>query len=209
MPATESPDFIDPYVDPVTGILKNLVGASTQAELDTIEGDLVPVRALRLDVDQPAPTGDLTELRAIHKYLFSPVYGWAGELRTVDIRKNTEGAGYFVPVSMIERAAGFVTQELREENYLRGMNRETFIARLAHHYDQLNYIHPFREGNGRAQRLFWNRVARDAGWQLSWLGVTGEINNEASRAASEDRDLRPLLTMFERVVSVGHSNRVM
>lgn len=201
MPATESPDFVDPYVDPTTGILKNLVGATTQVELDTIEGDLIPVRVLRLEADPPAVTGDLVELCAIHRYLFSPVYGWAGELRTVDIRKNAEGAGFFVPVSMIERAAGFVAQELREDNYLCGFERATFIARLAHHYDQLNYIHPFREGNGRTQRLFWDRVARDAGWKLSWLDVTGEINDAASRAAAEDRDLRPLIAMLEQVVS--------
>ncbi|PDQ36574.1 MAG: hypothetical protein B5766_00070 [Candidatus Lumbricidophila eiseniae] len=166
-----------------------------------IEGDLVPVRALRLEADPPAPTRDLVELCAIHRYLFSPVYGWAGELRTVDIRKNTERAGYFVPVSMIERAADFVAQELREDDYLRGMDRRTFIARFAHHYDQLNYVHPFREGNGRAQRLFWDRVACDAGWQLSWLEVTGEIDDAACRAAAEERDLEPLITMLDQVVS--------
>ncbi len=156
---------------------------------------------MRLDAAQPAPTRDLIELCAIHRYLFSHVYSWAGELRTVDIRKNTEGAGYFVPASMIERAAGFVAEELREDDYLRGMDRETFIARLAYHYDQLNYIHPFREGNGRAQRWFWDRVARDAGWQLSWLEVTGEVNDEASRAAMELSDLQPMITIFDQVVS--------
>lgn len=180
MLATESSDFVDPYLDPATGILKNLVGATTQTELDAIEGDLVPVRALGLDVSSPPPTRDLTELRAIHRHLFSPVYEWAGELRMVDIRKNIQGAGYFVPAALIERAAGVVAQELREDDFLRGLDRETFIARLAHYYDQLNFIHPFREGNGRAQRLFWDRVARDAGWKLSWLGVTGEVNDEAS-----------------------------
>lgn len=188
-------------MDPATGILKNLVGATTQARLDKIEGDLVPVRALRLETDPPEPTRDLTELRAIHRFLFSPMYGWAGELRTVDIRKNAEGAGFFVPVSMIERAVGFVANELHEDNYLRGMNRETFVARLAYHYDQLNYIHPFREGNGRMQRWYWGRIALDAGWQLSWLEVTGEINDAASRAAAEDRDLGPLTAMLEQVVS--------
>jgi len=201
VPATESSDFVDPYLDPAAGILRNLVGATTQTELENIEGDLVPVRALRLDVNSPPPTRDLTELRAIHRHLFSPVYEWAGKLRMVDIRKNIKGAGYFVPAALIERAAGVVAQELREDDFLRGLDRETFIARLAYYYDQLNFIHPFREGNGRAQRLFWDRVARDAGWKLSWLGVTGEVNDEASRAAAEDRDLRPLIAMLEKVVS--------
>lgn len=126
-------------------------------------------------------------MRAIHRFLFSPIYGWAGELRTVDIRKNVEGAGYFVPVSMIDRAAGFAADELREDDYLRSMDRATFIVRLTHHYDQFNYIHPFREGNGRTQRWMWDRIARDAGWRLSWLGVTGAVNDAASRIAADDQ----------------------
>nr|WP_300339243.1 Fic family protein [Actinomyces sp.] len=91
--------------------------------------------------------------------------------------------------------------ELREGNGLRGMSREQFIDRLAYHYDELNYVHPFREGNGRTQRVFWNRVARDAGWQLDWREVHGETNDQASRAASEQRDFGPLCEMFDQIVS--------
>ncbi|WP_051191852.1 hypothetical protein [Microbacterium luticocti] len=94
-------EVVDPYVDPATGILKNLVGARTQAELDAIEADLVPIREVRLRARLPKPTRDLTELRAIHRTLFEAIYGWAGELRTVDIRKNIEGGEYFVPVSPV------------------------------------------------------------------------------------------------------------
>lgn len=140
------------------------------------------------------------ELRAIHRYLFQDVYAWAGDLRTVDIRKNVEGSEYFVPVSLIERAATFTATELAEDSHLRGMKRSTFIARLSHHYDQLNYIHPFREGNGRSQRVFWDRVARDAGWRLTWLAVTDEVNDNASRIASETQDLEPLIEMFNSIV---------
>ena len=45
----------------------------------------------------PPATGDLDELRAIHRELFSDVYDWAGEVRTVDMRKNVEGAEFFLP----------------------------------------------------------------------------------------------------------------
>lgn len=60
------------------------------------------------------------------------------------------------------------------------------LGRLAQRYDQLNYVHPFREGNGRAQRTFWDRIARDAGWYLDWIGVTGDVNDHASRVGSEN-----------------------
>ncbi len=145
VPGTGLTDFVDPYLDPATGILHNLVGARTRAVLDQAEADLVQARLLDLPAAKVPPTGDLTELR--------------------------------------------------------GMDRATFIQRLAHHYDQLNYIHPFREGNGRAQRAFWDRVAGDAGWRLNWVGVTGEVNDAACRAAAEQRDLTSLIEMFERIVT--------
>lgn len=194
-------EFVDPYLDPATGQLRNQVGAFTRADLDTAEGALTFTRAVEL-VDTPVPaTGDLAEFRAIHRHLFQDVYDWAGELRTVDMRKNVNGAEFFLPVSMIDRAASFAADELRQDGMLRSMNRNRFIDRLAHHYDQWNYIHPFREGNGRTQRLFWNRIAADAGWNLDWRTVHGAVNNEASRAAGEQRDFGPLRAMLDRIVT--------
>ncbi|MES9097780.1 Fic family protein [Cutibacterium acnes] len=146
-----STEFVDPYLDPETGLLRNKVGAQTKVALDEAEGDLSFARLVQL-MDHPVkPTGDLDELRADHE--------------------------------------------------LRGMSREQFIDRLAYHYDQFNYVHPFREGNGRTQRVFWNRVARDAGWQLDWREVHGATNDQASRAASEQQDFGPLREMFDQIVS--------
>ncbi|HQD23188.1 MAG TPA: Fic family protein, partial [Arachnia sp.] len=65
------------------------------------------------------------------------------------------------------------------------------------------YVHPFREGNGRTQRVFWNRVARDAGWQLDWRGVHGSTNDQACRAASVERDFAPLREMLGAIVTTG------
>ncbi|GAB2448531.1 Fic family protein [Nocardioides hungaricus] len=193
-------DFVDPYIDLATGILRNLVRARTQDELDQIEADLVEARTVDLPRQRIKKTADLTELRAIHRYLFADVYDWAGQLRTVDIRKNVEGSEYFVPVSLIDRAATFTATELAADDLLRNMSRNQFVARLAHHYDQLNYTHPFREGNGRTQRAFWDRIANDAGWRLTWRAVTGEVNDHASRVASETQDLGPLIAMFDEIV---------
>lgn len=196
-----STEFVDPYLDPETGLLRNKVDAQTKIALDKAEGDLSFTRLVQL-MDHPAkPTGNLDELRAIHRHLFQDVYDWAGEVRTVDIRKNVAGAQFFLPMSMIDRAAGYAEVELRADNDLRGMSRDQFIDRLAYHYDQLNYVHPFREGNGRTQRVFWNRVARDAGWQLDWRTVHGSTNDQASRTASDQQDFGPLCAMFDQIVS--------
>ncbi|WP_454138835.1 Fic/DOC family protein [Microbacterium paulum] len=196
-----SPEFVDPYLDPETGLLRNKLGARTKVALDEAEGDLSFARMMQLMDRPPKATGDLDELRAIHRHLFQDVYEWAGELRTVDIKKNVEGAEHFLPVSMIDRAAGFAAAELREDSNLHGMDRARFIERLSYHYDAFNYVHPFREGNGRTQRVFWNRIARDAGWQLDWRQVHGSTNDAACRAASERRDFGPLRSMFDQIVT--------
>jgi cell filamentation protein len=190
----------DPYLDPSTGVLHNLVGARTPDALAEAEADLVVARAAQLAFRPVAPTCDLAEFRAIHRHLFQDLYAWAGEVRKVDIRKNLAGAQPFLPASVISRAADFAADELRRDKMLRGLRRSELIDRLSHHYDQWNHIHPFREGNGRTQRLFWSRVAADAGWELNWLEVTGAANDDACRIASERGDLTPLNRMFARIV---------
>ena len=122
-----------------------------------------------------------------------------GQIRTVDIRKNEEDASYFLIVGKITDAAAYVFDELKSENYLLGLQREKFIKRLAYFYDQLNYIHPFREGNGRTQRVFWSRVAHDARYEINWDQIIGNENDEASRRAAEESDLSALEAMFDRI----------
>jgi len=195
-------EFFDPYTDPQTGILRNRIGARTQAALDRAEGDLSRARLVQLADRYPVrPSGDLDELRSIHRHLFQDLYEWAGRTRTVDIRKP--GGEPFLPWSRIGTGTAYVFDELRRENHLRGLSRPKFVERLAHHYDVLNYAHPFREGNGRTQRVFWSRVASDAGWQLDWRLVSQERNNEASRAAMERSDLRPLREMFDSITTAS------
>lgn len=204
---TPSP-YLDPYLDPHTGILTNLIGARTATELAAAEADLVAVRTLQLWRHPPAPTRDLAELQAIHGHLFQDIYPWAGQLRTVDLRKTVPGAQPFLPVSMISRSAGFVFDQLRQDHYLQHLDRERFIKRLAHHYDQVNYLHPFREGNGRTQRFFFDRLAAAAGWRLDWTQVTGSVNDAASQAAAEDHDLATLQEMFAVIlIPVPHHRR--
>jgi cell filamentation protein len=198
---TDTSDFTDPYLDPATAVLRNLLGAQAKADLDRAEADLASMRLVQLTVHPVKASGDLGELQAIHRHLFQDVYAWAGQLRTVDIRKNVEGAEFFLPVAMIERASAFAAGELGSENMLRGLDREDFVKRLSYHYDQFNYIHPFREGNGRVQRVFWNRIAGDAGWQLDWQAVRGNVNDHACRVAAEERDFGPLHQMFDRIVA--------
>ena len=188
-------DFIDPYIDQETGILRNLIGAKTWQELQKAEADIIGISQIAL-ADIPR-TNDLTELRAIHKALFGKIYDWAGQLRTVDIKKGSEE--YFLSFAEFDTGTTFVFGELRKENYLKGLNQEKIVERLAYFYEQLNYIHPFREGNGRTQRVFWSRVVKDAGYVINWKDVIGDELDKASQIGREKGDIEPLIKMFSRI----------
>lgn len=188
--------FVDPYIDPRTGILRNLIGATTYSKLRKAEGDIVTLA--EVSIKAIPHTVDLIELRKIHKGLFNKIYDWAGELRTVDIRKGSEE--YFLDYNYIENGAKFVFEELSKENYLQGLNREDFAKRLAYFYEQLNFVHPFREGNGRTQRIFWQRIANGAGYKIDWSKVVGGELDNASLTGRVENDLEPLETMFKKIV---------
>jgi cell filamentation protein len=192
--------FVDPYFDEDIGDLRNLLGAKTSSELKSLEPQVVFANELELESIGIPRSNDLTELLLIHRQLFKGVYDWAGEIRTVDIMKNSGGAEYFLIVSKVNNAASYVFGELTKENYLQDLPKEAFVDRLAYFYDQLNYIHPFREGNGRAQRVLWNRIAKDAGYELDWTLVVGDENDEASQLAAEKMDLSGLIAMFTKIV---------
>lgn len=191
-----SPEAADPYRDPQTGILRNLVGARSQATLDRVEADLVLVRQLQLPEVGIAASRDLLELQAIHLHLFQDIYSWAGEVRTVDLRKTTGRAVPFAPWLSIRQLADNAARDLAADDWLRGLTTPDFIEKLSFHYDTFNYLHPFREGNGRAQRIFWSRVAADAGRKIDWSRVSRSMNDLACRTANEEHDLDLLVEMF-------------
>lgn len=107
---------------------------------------------------------------------------------------------------MITRSAGFVFDQLSQDRYMQHLNRDRFIERLTYHYDQVNYLHPFREGNGRTQRFF-DRLPVAAGWWLDWTQFTGAVNDAASRAAAEDHDIAALQEMFAVILTPAPHHR--
>lgn len=125
-------DFVDPYFDDSIDTLRNLLGAKSADKLKELEAQIVFANELELHEIGLFRTNDLAELQAIHKQLFGNVYDWAGQIRTVDIKKNTENSDYFLLVSKIIDAADYVFNELAKENYLQGLPTNDFIERLAY-----------------------------------------------------------------------------
>jgi cell filamentation protein len=168
----------DPYVDPVTGVLRNKLGLSTTRELETAEREITHAALILLKQSPVQPTYDLRHLCAIHRRIFGDIYDWAGRLRTVAIAKRA----WFCLPQYIESAAAEVFRALLGESLLRGLPRNVFTERLTHYLGEVNAIHPFREGNGRAQRAFFEQLSSDAGFILDWQHLDADRNTAASAA---------------------------
>ncbi|HEY4559100.1 MAG TPA: Fic family protein [Enteractinococcus sp.] len=191
----------DPYlISPDQPVLRNLIGVNTYEELSQAESDLYHARVVQLkDHSLVAPTRDEQELRGLHRHLFQDVYDWAGEYRIIDMRLGD--GEHFAPCDSIPLLMRNFMTTLAEQDFLMGLNRAVFVDQLSRFYDELNFIHPFREGNGRTQRTFWARVAFSAGWILNWAPIHGEELNEASRFAREDRNFSRLNQALDKCVS--------
>jgi len=174
-------------------VLKNRLGITDEATLETTEAQFVAQRSHEL-VQDPIPGAfDLPHLQAIHRHLFGDLYEWAGHLRTVDVIKDTSR---FAHHAYLERAAGTIFRELAQENYLRGLEPAAFSRRAAHYLAELNALHPFREGNGRAQREFLSQLAREHDYAIAWEHITQADMLDASRR-SFSGDLAPLTTLIQ------------
>lgn len=177
----------DPYLDKASGILRNRLGITDQAELDRAEATLALVRSLEL-VKQPVDGRyDLAHLQEIHARLFGDVYDWAGQIRTVDISK---GDTRFANFQQIESYAPEIFKPLHREQLLRALDVDTFCQRAGHYLGELNVLHPFREGNGRSIREFIGQVARGAGYAIDWKGVDRADVTQASIEAYEGDSTR-------------------
>jgi fido (protein-threonine AMPylation protein) len=182
----------DPYIDPDTSVLKNLRGIKDQATLDSAEAGAVALRTYELRENPLKGNFDLDHLSAIHKYLFQDIYPWAGETRSLDI---TKGTSRFANHLYIRSSGEKVFKSLAEEGHLLGLEIADFSARASHYLAEINAIHPFREGNGRAQREFINHLAAESGYVIAWENAPVDVVL-SSTIASFHGELEPLTNLI-------------
>ena len=150
----------DPYLYPGTGVLRNKFGIRDARKLEAVEYMLTREKLM-----QGYPKVELSSsgYRAIHKYLFSDIYDWAGELRTVDMSK---GSSIFCRPAYIESQLSKRFSLINAERNLRGLTKNDFSKSAAEHISEINAIHPFREGNGRTQITFLSILSEQAAYYL-------------------------------------------
>lgn len=161
----ERDDF---YCYPDSTVLKNKLDIKDWETLDKAEREITGLKAVQFSDSPFQDELDFNYIKKLHKFLFQDIYNWAGETRKVDISKGN----IFCQHELIEVNADFLMNELKAEKYL--LDTIDIVKRLAYYLGDLNSIHPFREGNGRTQRLFVAELARRAGYDLDFSGITPE-----------------------------------
>jgi cell filamentation protein len=185
----------DLYVYPGTKVLQNKFGITDGSALAEVEREFF---LERLQQGTPGGNFDLPHLCAIHRHLFRDVYAWAGELRTVEIAK---GGNTFQLFKFIETGMADIHTRLAKRKYLADLSAASFADEAAKIIGDLNYVHPFREGNGRTQLEYLRQLAERAGYPIDpshlqpkrWL---------AASIAAHNADYKPMADEIGNVINL-------
>lgn len=188
----------DHYCYQGTNILVNKLNIRDIDELEKVEREITSI-TIR-DVKFSPPPYNLKYMQKLHRQLFSALYVWAGELRDVDIAKNET---LFCNNQRIVAEAKKLFKSLEQEKWLNNLDKDQFCNKLAEYYCEINMLHPFREGNGRVQRILFEHLSLAAGYDLDW----GKISQEEWIKANIDGvnvNYEPMSRIFKRIVTSVH-----
>ncbi|HEV3158301.1 MAG TPA: Fic family protein [Candidatus Baltobacteraceae bacterium] len=186
----------DPYLLPGTNVLENKLGITNENELKSEERDNTADRLAELFTKPIDGNFDLAHLQRIHFEIFQDVYEWAGQLRRVDITKGL--VRFTSPDNLPSRAAEFFNK-LAQERHLCGISKRYFAESAASYFAEVNKLHPFRDGNGRAQREFFRELAIKAGHTIDW----SVVHDKKMLAASIEGvfgNIKPIEKIFRQAI---------
>lgn len=188
----------DIYCYEGTEVLKNKFNITDLSELQELERNITAVKEILVLEDKKSEL-NFSFLKKIHRTLFCDIYSWAGKVRTIDIAKGT----LFCRTFAISDEAERIFLELKEENYLKDCPREELHKRMSYYMSEINALHPFREGNGRTQRLFMAVLAKRLGYFLDFTVISEDDMIEASYH-SFSKDYSMMDEIFYKVLKKEH-----
>ena len=127
------------------------------------------------------------------------VEGYSAELDPYALEngvlKNNFGITDSASLNEVEAKLDTLFSGLAKEDYLHGANPEAFGEFMGKFLVQLNFVHPFREGNGRVQRLLVTQIATNAGLSLDWQPIGNEAMKQACIAGIQGES-RPMARLI-------------
>ena len=165
-------------------MLENKLNITSQVELNREEERLSKVKAKMLfesGLIDELEVGTFKGLSEIHRILFEDIYDFAGKVRDVNIAKDNF---QFAPVMYLETSL----------NYIDKLPQSSFDE-IARKYVDMNVAHPFREGNGRAARIWLDLMFKQAlGQVVDWNAVDKEdYLSSMRRSPVKDVEIKVLL----------------
>lgn len=159
-------------------VLINKFDIRDEAQLDAVERSITSGLIAKAMIEMPFENVDFKFYKNLHNYVFSDIYEWAGSVRSIDMSKKGTN---FCSATKINERAERIFLNLQTTDYLKMVPTDEFVNEFTDLYCDLNYLHPFREGNGRIQRLFLNMLLR--------------YNNKTINFANIDKDLLMIATI--------------
>lgn len=180
-------------IDPVTAdcyegtaCLINKFGIKDDKQLSLVEGQITFAKGSELERNPIKGSFDFKHYKSIHKYLFDEIYDWAGKIRSVDMSKKGTS---FAKADGIEQLANACFARLKTENYFKGQEFNEFVSNIVDFYCVTNMLHPFREGNGRTQRIFISQLIRFAGYDINFSSINVDDLMSATVQAANGVDV--------------------
>lgn len=184
------------YCYPNSQVLRNKLNITQAEQLHTAGREITSLRMAQLLHDPPSGTLDFEYLKHLHRSLFGDLYDWAGQTRTVNISKGS----LFCHAPFIDAQCTALFHQLQSEHYLARIDSQSDLGhRLACYLSELNAIHPFREGNGRTQRLFIEILCQRIGYSLRFERITGEEMIAASHLSFPGK-MAAMIQLIEQIL---------
>ncbi|PHS31978.1 MAG: cell filamentation protein Fic [Sulfurovum sp.] len=183
-------------------LASNLLEAKTLKQLYEKEKILTNAKMIALQKQPVVGCLDYAHLKDIHAYLFSDVYTWAGKDRYeagihADFGKGTT---LFTSYDKLPQVSKHLFDALKDEKYFQRQDKKTFTQSAAVFMNGVNILHPFREGNGRVQRIFMEYVAKEAGYTLSFTSINADEMIKASVYGAKG-DMSLMLDIFDKSIT--------
>lgn len=156
---------------PGTTCLINKLGIQDENMLAETEAAITLGKASLLEQSPIPGDFDFDHYKRIHHFLFCDLYDWAGELRTIDISKKGTA---FVAANKIADCASVCFSRMASF-HTGGLTHRALAEKVADLYHTVNMLHPFREGNGRTQRVFFAQWLRHLGYDFDLADVDPDV----------------------------------
>lgn len=154
-----------------TTCLINKFDIRDEEKLKKVEADITFAKATILESNPISDKFDLEHYKAIHRFLFEDIYDWAGTFRTVDMAKKGTS---FCSEDQLEDVARNCFDRLAENNLFSDLDRDEFVDAIVDFYCVTNMLHPFREGNGRTQRIFISQLIHHNGYDFDFSDIDSD-----------------------------------